>query len=398
MKADAQFDVNRPVTIVTLVLHASFAAFVLLTAPALVGAFITELQLTPQQAGYIISADMAGMGFATIPALFWLKRINWRKVAFASLLSSAFCHLLSAGAESYESLLAVRLFAGLFAGTSMSVCLASIGLTLHKERNFGFWVTGQLILGSAGLALMPHVIPQWGVKSVYLCAAASFVLLSALVKFLPQSSVDQSQGSEDSKVEMNRHWLTLCVLGVAAIYCFYVALSGVWAYMERIGDASDMSAESLGYYLSIASLAGIAGAISASCLGERWGRNKPVTLGFISILIALILLLGTVQPVRYLLAASAFKYAWSFILPFMLAALSALDRSGRVIVITNIFIGGGLATGPALAANLISGENYGAVICFGIAGMMLSFFFVLPLLVSRRAPKEARTEDPIGSV
>ena len=394
-------DVNRPASLATLVLHSSFAAFVLLTAPALVGAFIAELELTPRQAGYVISADMAGMGLASVPAMFWLTRINWRKVALVSLWLNALCHFLSAGADSFAQLLWARLFAGLFAGTSMCVCLASIGLTEHKERNFAFWVVGQLVLASLGLAFMPRAIPQWGVSGVYIALALGVLLISALVKFLPRAKSEQvrlpnDKSRTDAPADCDqRRWLTgflpsvflsstllSSVLGILAIYCFYVALGGVWTYLERIGDASNISAERIGYYLSIASLTGIAGALSASCLGDKWGCVKPVILGFCAILAALLLLLGTAQATSYaatgyVIAASLFKCAWTFVLPFMLAALSATDASGRVIVTINIFIGAGLTTGPALASSVLKGESYVPVIYFGLIVMGFSFVFIM---------------------
>ncbi|MGS2722209.1 hypothetical protein ACVBEJ_00555 [Porticoccus sp. GXU_MW_L64] len=50
---------------------------------------------------------------------------------------------------------------------------------------------------------------------------------------------------------------------------------------------------------------------------------------------------------------------------------------------TNIFIGGGVATGPAVAASLLSGESYGIIVWFGIFVMALSFALILSLLLNR---------------
>jgi predicted MFS family arabinose efflux permease len=381
--AKTQFNVDQFSTVFTLVMLASFSAMVLLTAPALVRAFITDLNFTPQQAGYIISIDMAGMAIATIPALFWLNKINWRTVAFISLLLNAVFHLMSAFVQSYETLLIVRFFAGFFAGSTMSVCLASLGLTLHKERNFGYWVMGQLILGSLGLALIPQIINQWGLSSIYLFCAVSVAILLMFVNFLPKSGVVNEE-LDKQVIKLDKHQLVLGGIGVIAIYSFYVALSGVWTYIGSIGSSSNISVDSIGYYLSVASLAGIVGAISASYFGESWGRSKPVIIGFILIIISLLLLFGTIQPMQYLLATGIFKYSWTFILPFMMAALSSLDSSGRLIVTTNIFIGGGLATGPLLAAKLINSGDYTPIIWFGIMSMVFSFICILPLLLSKQ--------------
>ena len=62
-----EYNVNNPSAIATLVALGALTSFVLIIAPGLVGAFVNELGLTPQQAGYLISADMAGMGLAILP-------------------------------------------------------------------------------------------------------------------------------------------------------------------------------------------------------------------------------------------------------------------------------------------------------------------------------------------
>ena len=52
-------------------------------------------------------------------------------------------------------------------------------------------------------------------------------------------------------------------------------------------------------------------------------------------------------------AIFAFKFAWTFVLPFILAAAANKDRSGRLIASLNFVIGAGLATGPLIAGVLL---------------------------------------------
>ncbi len=382
MGRGAAYDVNHPANVFALVWLGSVAACVLLLAPAFVGAFIVELSMTAQQAGYIISVDMAGMGLATIPALFWLHRLNWRRVVVTALIANAFCHFLSAGANSFELLVTLRFAAGLFAGTAMAVCLASLGLTEQRERNFGLWVVGQLVVGAVGLALIPHMIRAFGLMSVFIVTALANLITVAVAQKLPDGSQSRVQYPSSGARAESAGNASKIVSGVGGIFLFYISLSAVWSYLERIGTAVGLSAESIGYFLSIASVAGIGGAITATVLGVRAGRIWPITFGMVTILISLGMLLSQNAVLVYAISASLFKYAWTFVVPYALAAIASLDPTGRAIVVSNIFIGGGLAVGPAIAGNLIFGADYSPVIWLGIIGMICAYLLIVPMALS----------------
>ena len=381
-----QYDSNSRRSVAIIVALGSLAAAILILAPAIVGAYITQCGFSPQQAGYLISADMAGMGLATLPALFWVKRVDWRHVARVALLLAAAGNVLTAGSASFESFVIVRFCTALAAGTAMSVCLASIGMTRDPDRVFGLWVVGQLALGAVGLALFPLILSAWGFAGVFLLLAGALFVLSFFVHHLPQRGPDPASSTGAGAALRRRLLLAAC--GVFGVLCFYVGLSGVWAFLERMGVTAQLDAGFISRTLSLASLAGIAGAASASFLSARRGRLLPAGAGFALILLALMLLLNRVTAEAYLLAACLFKYAWTFILPYLLASITAIDASGRVILVTNIMIGGGLAIGPAIAATLIGAGSYQPVVWLGLGFMCACLLLFLPLLL-RRIPVAA---------
>ena len=170
-------DVNNLVTLSAIIVISSVVPIVLLAAPALVGIFISTLGLTPQHSGYLISSEMAGMGLATLPALFWVKAINWQRIALIALIVAALGQLVTVAVDSFGWLLAVRFIIGLATGTLMSVCLVSINLSVNPDRIFGLWVVGQLSFGSLVIAILPSVVDSFGVAGFYVPLAAIFLLL-----------------------------------------------------------------------------------------------------------------------------------------------------------------------------------------------------------------------------
>lgn len=375
----ALVDVDRPATIASVVLLAAVVPAVLLVAPVLVGSMVKELAFTPQQAGYVITAELGAMALATLPALVWMPHVDWRVAVRACLLFMVAGNVVAQFVDTFAALLVVRFVTALAGGSIMLVCMATIGMTRAHERNFGWWVLGQLVVGAIGLKLLPYVLPTFGLAVFFL---ALVVLLGALLPAaaaLPHgtAAVPRPQG------QVRIRW-RLGSVGLASVLAFYVGLSGVWTYIERIANQAGIDAITIGNTLAIASLLGIAGSAAATGLGKRLGRVPPIVTGFLLLVGAVATLLLPLDPLLLLGATCAFKFAWTFVLPYLLACLTALDPSGRLIVVANLMIGGGLAIGPALAAlTLDVAPDYSAVPALGIAAGLLSLILIAPLALAR---------------
>ncbi len=370
MSTTATAEADRPATVFAAVYITAIISAILMIAPVVVGALITRYAFTPAQAGVTISVELGAMSIATWPALWWLPRWSWRKVLWIMLSVMIAGNVVCTFASDFATLAALRGLTGLAGGSVMVVCIAVIGMTRQTERNFGWWTISQLILGAIGLALLPRVLPAVGLRGLYFGFAALLLLCLPLIRWLPDRAPPRSSETGSGALGLP------ALLGLAGILCLYIALGGVWTFVERIGAASGLDATLIGDDLTIASLCGIAGCGSAIVLGARWGRVRPLLIGFALILLGSAALLGVVPAPRFLLAAGAFKYAWTFALPFILAAMAAHDHSGRLMAVVNFIIGGGLALGPALVAALLgTPPDYGIVplvgIGFGTASLAL---------------------------
>ena len=138
--------------------------------------------------------------------------------------------------------------------------------------------------------------------------------------------------------------------------------------------------------LAVATLLGIVGAGAAALIGARFGGGRPIALGYALLLASVALLVGQPLLLRFALAALLFKFTWTFALPFILACLADLDRSGRLMNASNLVIGGGLAIGPALAGYLIESSGGFNALLFGALGCALLSL----LLISLAAPRAPR--------
>lgn len=333
---------------------AAIVPAVLMMAPAVASQLASQLQLGPVAIGNLFSAELGAMSLATLPAFFWLPRVNWRSAAWLAVAIFILANLLSATTVNYPLLLGLRFVSALAGGSLMILCLSAAASLPNPDRAYGLWVMGQLALGAVGLMVMPTLFAHFGIAACYVSLAALMALCAPLVRCFPQRQQHATQAGAPSAPGLHRG---RAALGIIATLAFYISLSGVWTFVGQIAMQSGIHARQSGSIFAIATLLGVAGAGSASLIGRRLPRTRLLLAGFAMMMAAMLLLLNMPGLARFATAALLFKFSWTFILPFILATLADIDHSGKLMNATNLVIGGGLAIGPALAGQLIAANG-----------------------------------------
>lgn len=360
-----------------IVLFAAITPTILMTAPAVAAQLATQWQLSPSQIGDLFSTELGAMSLATLPALWWLKRVDWRRAALLTGLLFIVANLLSMLAHDYPILLALRFCSALAGGSLMIICLSSAASTANPGRVYGLWVMGQLVVGAIGLSILPRLFEHYGLSACYLILAALMTLLLPLARHFPQGSPAPEKAAE--RIALASRWKA--ALGILGLLSFYVSLSGVWTFIGSISSHAGLSAEASGEILALATVMGIVGAGCTSLIGDRLPRLLLLLLGYALMAGAVLLLLGQPDMLRFALAALLFKFTWTFILPLVLACLADLDRSGKLMNTSNLVIGGGLAIGPTVAGRMI--EASGGFQSLLIAGACITVLSLVLILGSR---------------
>lgn len=355
--------------LVAVVLFAAIAPCVLMTAPVVASQYAAELGIGPARIGQLFSVELAAMSLATLPSYYWLSRWSWRRVAFAASGVFVLANLLSAYSLEFHALLWLRALSALAGGTLMVICIASASASTQQDRVYGLWVSGQLVLGALGLWILPSLFAVAGLKALYLSLALLITLCIPLAGCFPVGAVARVPRNE-SPVAAAGSALP-GVFGVLAVLLFYCGLSAVWTFIGSIATAANIDAFSSGQILSIATVLGILGALCATLLGSRWSRRIPLLGGYAMMAAAVLLLMGSPDIGRFAVAALLFKYAWTFVLPFILATLASFDQRGRLMSTVNLVIGGGLALGPMLAGPVLGRPDGMHLVLLGSACCLL---------------------------
>ncbi|QXI26215.1 MFS transporter [Pseudomonas vanderleydeniana] len=371
-QAGAPSTASQRTLMIALVVLAAITPSLLMTAPAVAAQLASQWGLAPAQIGNLFMAELGAMSLATLPAFWWLKRIDLRR---AGLLAGALFivgNLLSAWVSDYSLLMLMRMAAGLGGGSLMILCMVSAALMNNGSRVYGFWVLGQLVLGALGLQVLPLMFARYGLVACYLSLAILMAVALPLVRTFPVAlggAVDQPR----VPIAQGR-----AALGILAILCFYVSLSGVWTFIGAIASRAAINPQDSGQVLAIATLMGIVGAGCTAVIGDRLPRTALLILGYGLMIGAVLLLQDQPTALRFACAALIFKFTWTFVLPLILAYLAELDPSGRLMNLTNLVIGAGLAIGPGIAGHLIQASgDYRSTLLGAAALTLLSLLLIL---------------------
>lgn len=370
---------------------------VLLIAPVIAGKLIAELELAPTQVGLVFSLELGAFSLATVPAYLWLRRANLKYVTIGCTLAVAAGNVASGLVDTYPALLVARFLTALAAGSITVILLSLCSRVGNPSRAFGVFVVAQLAMGALILAVFPLLFADGGVAVVYwtlaglvLCCLPAARLLDG--DFLRRQPASSSAAS--SPVARTRHASALgFVLGLIALFAFYVALSGTWTFMAEVAVAAGVGEDPTALVLSVATVAGIASALFASIRGDTPYRRLYLLGGYVAMALSVALLAGGPGLLRFAVAAVVFKFAWTFILPYLLSTIADVGGGGgHVMNTTNLIIGGGFALGPILGGTLIEASGgFGVMIGVSAVGVVLSG--ILAVTAHPRARRDDHADD-----
>ncbi|MFM0644044.1 MFS transporter [Paraburkholderia bryophila] len=381
-------------TLLSLVVFAAITPLLLLVAPAVAAQLGGQLGLSASQIGTYFFVELGAFSCATLPSLLWLGRVDARRVA--AVATAVFCIGNVATAvlmPGFVALLVLRALTALGGGTLMVLCMTSAATSGNRDRVYGLWVVGQLVAGALGLFLLPHLFDAFGLRALYGVLAVLALLASPLTRGFDAAlgganragGAGGASGGSGADVKQSQNegsgargtW-QLATLVIGGVLAFYVAIGGVWTFASKAASLAGLDAGHTGELLAIASVMGIIGAACASLIGNRLARAAMMLTGY-AILVAALLGLSTHPGATgYAAAIFAFKFAWTFVLPFILAAAAKTDTSGRLIATLNFVIGAGLAVGPLIAGVLLdAGAGLSSLFLGAAAISTLSFVCLL---------------------
>lgn len=358
----------------SLLVVAMMGASILTLLPLWVGALSEQGNFTQQQIGWLAAADVMGIFISSASAIFWVRKVPWRKIALGGLCLFFVGNLASLGLTEFNSLMLTRLIAGLGCGSAYAIALAGLGDHRNPPLAFGLMVTAQVVFGTVGFFAVPRIMEQAQINGFfhYLNGWLALAILLCALAF-PRSQKQSGNGLEAAGLRGLLHGRSVLVFATTVVY--YCGVSAVWAYLERIGIHLGLSGAQVGDLLGIGFAISGLGSLATPWLSARIGRVATISLAMLVQIATMALLTGGDSADAYLLYAGTsivFQFFWSFSLPLLMDQFNRVDDTGRFIVLCASAFKVGEIAGPPLAATLMGDGNFTAVLWLGMICMMIT--------------------------
>ncbi len=358
MKNGTKREPQQSQYLLTAYILAAFGAWVFLIQPLFLGTLAEAYQLNPRQIGYLAAIEMAGAALTSISAPFWINRINRRHIAVFGICMASLGNFLTICAPDFNSLLLARCGTA-FRGTGVvyAMGISMLGETENPDRYFGIGLTLQVWFGSAGLVLLPHVVSLGGAPLMLAVSGGLYLIALPFLRWVPVASIKRAPAGLPPANRFGGLNAGI-VLTLLSFLALQAASGAYWAFIERIGFSAQLSTVAIGTYLGAATLVGALGAVTAGLLGTRFGRGIPLAAGFICYAAGLAFINLPVTGLTFAVSVLLFNYAWNLIIPYQFGLLSHFDTTGRFMVVSPAMQASGIAAGPLLASQFITGDNF----------------------------------------
>lgn len=304
-----------------------------------------------------------------------------------ALIAIAVLNIISAQQSQYVGFLLVRFLAGFAEGSVFALTVAALGDNKHPDRAFGIAQVVQGAMMFFAFAGAAYILAEWSVSGLfYMLAGAATLMLLALWRY-PSEGAQRVPGSSAGTGAPN--YTGLIWIGLIASFLFFVSIFGFWAYIERMGQATGLSIETIGLALGVSQFAAIVGAGAAAIASNRYGRTIPLTLALVGQLLVLWLLVGQFTPLTFYLGAGLFQGLFVMANSYQLGVIAKIDFRGNFLVLVTGFQGLGAAVGPGIAAGLIVAGDYSRINQMAAVFCLISilmFFFIIHRTRHLRSP------------
>lgn len=353
----------------------SVGLLVLGLQPILLGALLTEGRVNFDQLAMAATAEILSIGLGSILAAFVLGTGAIRTKGAIFLILTAAFNGVSAIVVSPFAIIVMRAAAGLAEGCLVAFAIELIARSRHPGRLGGYFVSLQTLAQALIAALLAvWIVPVWGASGGFavlaVVAAASLVaasLLPTAYGALPKAEEKASAGI----------WRAAPITALLSIFCFYMFLGSLWAFLEPLGADAGIGANIVGLIVSVSLGAQIIGALISTAVEARLPfRPMLFAASVIGIVIAVGVAMRPALVVFWVLAMMT-GFIWLSVVPFQIRlAVDADAERGAALLLpaAQLF---GAALGPAGASAFVSTGSSAPVAYFAAASAGASIIFLM---------------------
>jgi predicted MFS family arabinose efflux permease len=366
---------------------------VLVGVPVISTAWVELLEFTEEQVGRVAGADLGGLSLGAVMAALLVGRMNRRLLVLTSvaivILSNGLCMVYT----DYETVLWLRVGAGIGSGIYTAVAVATLGGTSKPARAYNL----MLFAFAFSQALEMQVLPMLSMNGIYLAFILCYLAGLPFLHWIPARPLDKALevdlevgAAEGETRVVHRHvplWVPWLVL--AAIFFTYINIGAYWTYIELATLDAGIDNEYVGRLLVWTSFFSLVGCAVATVISNRFGLARPLLLALFAMAGVVGMLAFGINDVNILISMFSFNLLWIFVDVYQMSTVANVDHRGSFASLMPGAQGLGQIVGPNLAATQLgAGMGYSAVfmMCSAAAATGLVIYGAMYLWLRRTIP------------
>lgn len=357
---------------------------VLVGVPVISTAWVELLGFTEEQVGRVAGADLGGLSLGAVLASLLVSRMNRRVLVLISvaivIASNGLCMVFL----DYETVLWLRVGAGVGSGIYTAVAVATLGASSKPARAFNL----MLFAFAFSQALEMQVLPMLSMNGIYLafilCYLASLPFLHWLpARPLPVAPAVRGQEKDAATVTKIPAWIPWLVLG--AMFFTYINIGSYWTYIELAALDAGIDDRYIGRLLVWTSFFSLVGCAVATIISNRFGLARPLLIALFCMASAVGLLSLGINDISILISLFSFNLLWIFVDVYQMSTVANVDHSGAFASLMPGAQGLGQIVGPNIAASILgAGMGYSIVFVMCAAAAVIGLLIYAGMYVGLR--------------
>ena len=340
-----------------------------------------DFQMTPSQAGVIITAYSWAVMLLSLPLMIAVSRFNFRWLLLAVILLFGTCQVLSAVAGSYTMLMFSRIGVACAHAVFWSIA-APVAVQLVSSQ-FGalalsMIVTGKSIAMILGMPLGRVIGLYIGWRMTFICVAViAFAVCLYLAAVFPKLSSNKPFSLKElPQLMQNKKLLGIYLLIFLMAASYYTAYSYIEPFLKQAAGLDD---DIITFILMIFGTAGLIGSFLFSRCYSKY-RASFLKLSMIGVAVSLLLLYpAAYSPYTVIIICISLGIAMtSFNIAFQAETINAVGRQETAVAmaifsaIFNLGIGSGSWIGGHISLPLLGYAG-------GILALIASFICIVKI-------------------
>jgi hypothetical protein len=376
----------RSVRFATMLAFSVAANTPLVAQPIVLGALVEQLHLSQRDAGLVVASELVGLTIGLFTLVLRLRSISSVQLALLSVGLILVANFATTQVSTVSALLLVRSLAGVGASAAFAVYLSMASAERVPEHVFAIVGAATLAYSGAILWIAPQVLGAWGLPGLLGLMSGITVLACATLPDVKAHREETRRGALLALPAFAGHLMPV----LAMIVLLYAGHGAIWAYQERIGQSVGLPSDTIARVLAASMFgAGMVGSLLARAIGLSLGRVWPQVISLLTAIGATAWLVMGTSALSFTVASAAVAFSWTFGLPFQFGLLAGGDSSGRAVLAGVMVSTGGMALGPAVAAQLVGNATYVSVAVFAMLCYLIGLAIAVP--AARRASATSAT-------